>query len=59
PYTFNGESYKTEDEANQAKAQYEQDRQFKIMSTYADAASVGYDEARFNACGLLLNGIKK
>ena len=49
PYTFNGESYKTEDEANQAKAQYEQDRQFKIMSTYADAASVGYDEARFNA----------
>ncbi len=47
PYTFNGESYRTEDEANQARQQYINDRQNQASALYADAASVGFDETRF------------
>ena len=48
-YSFNGETYNSREEADNARAQYVANRRNKAMSVYADAASVGFDEGKFNA----------
>ena len=48
-YTFDGQTYNTREEAYAARDQYIADRKNKIMSIYADAASVGFDKSKFDA----------
>ena len=47
-FKFNGQSYKTREEANAARDQYIVDRKNKAMSIFADAASVGFDREKFD-----------
>jgi len=48
-YSFNGQTYKTEKEANVARDQYIAERKSKAAALYADAASVGFDKGQFDA----------
>ncbi len=48
-YTFNGQTYTTREAADEARNKYIADRKMKVMSVFADAASVGFDEDQFKA----------
>lgn len=48
-YTFNGQTYATREAADEARNKYIADRKMKVMSVFADAASVGFDEDQFKA----------
>ena len=48
-FSFNGQTYNSREEANDARDKYIAERQMKAASLYADAASVGFDQAKFAA----------